>query len=100
MTKAKAIIAAEILRKIEADQRWLFRAILRINSFQTSEEIDSESTRDQNGRGWNSCDAPFMTSLARQIEERGSLSSGQTKVARKVIKKYVGQLLSYMESSS
>lgn len=81
---------------------FLERSIVKIFTVnQTSTEQSSETTYYQNGIGFNSCDAPFLSSLAqwiekqtnRNIKEGKRLSPKQAVIARKKMLKYSKQLL-------
>jgi hypothetical protein len=81
---------AEIAEKIATDTRWLIRSILAIYAFQTPDEQAMEGTAYDNNRGFNGVDAPFLSSLAKQIQEGRNLSQKQMEMARKAMKKYAG----------
>jgi len=78
--------------KIQEDDRWLFRAILAIYKRQTVHEQQTDRTVERNGIGFNGVDAPFLSSLACQINCKGYLSMKQKVIARKMMTKYCGQL--------
>lgn len=73
------------------------RAILVIFSNQTLSEQNSNQTVSNNGIGFNSFDAPILSSFATQLQEGRHLSVKQLNIARKKIIKYSKQLLEYME---
>ena len=74
------------------------RAILVIFSNQTLSEQNSNQTVSANGIGFNSFDAPILSSFATQLQEGRHLSVKQLNIARKKIVKYSNQLLEYMQS--
>ena len=82
----------EIKQGINSSDRWLYRGVLAIYAKQTADEKDSSTTRYNNKMGFSACDAEFLSSLARQLLSRGTLSVKQTDYARKCMQKYVGQL--------
>ena len=82
----------EILTLIETKDIAVHRAILAIFNKQTESERNSNETNQENGIGFNGVDAPFLSSLAKQIIARGYISNKQIEIARKSIKKYAGQL--------
>ena len=92
--------AAIIREKLEASDKWLFRAVVAIYERQTAEEQAAEETRENNGIGFSGCDAQILSSYATQIlawnrgesTYRTPLSKLQTALARKKMKKYAGQL--------
>jgi len=77
---------------LEVNDAWLMRGIVAIWQRQTNQERRIERTLENNGVGFNGCDAEFLSSLACQIQERGSLSPRQIDWARKKMIKYAGQL--------
>jgi len=81
-----------IAERIVADDRWLARGILAIYAKQTDEEQHAETTIEDNGVGFNGVDAPFMTSIAKQLQQGRTLSPHQAAVCRKIMIKYCGQL--------
>lgn len=68
------------------------KAVLAIYGEQTSDEQASETTRHSNGVGFNAFDARRGTYYAEYIGRRGSLSGRHLELARKMMKKYAGQL--------
>jgi hypothetical protein len=82
-----------IWAKIQQDDKWAQRAILALYDHQTEDERMVGETHHNNRVGFNAFDAEFMTSLAIQLERYGSLSPKQLAAARKVLKKYCGQLV-------
>ena len=88
------MITIETIRtKLATDDLWVYRGIVAIYHCQTTDEKSTQSTSIDNGMGFNGVDAPFGSSLAVQYLERGSLSTKQTACARKMIRKYAGQLI-------
>lgn len=78
----------------------LEKAILRIYEGQTSDEKLSDSVCHDNGIGFNGVDAPFMSSLAKQILANKynrplgrRLSEKQRAIALKKMPKYAGQIV-------
>jgi len=68
------------------------KGLVSILKFQTSEETVRESTIEDNGVGFNGADAPFLTSLAKQVAAGRHLNERQMKFGRKCMLKYSGQL--------
>lgn len=83
---------------LKRDDRAVCRAILRIYSFQTDEEKYYETTKTENGMGFNRFDAEILSSYAEQLKKGRELTEKQMYVARPKIMKYTGQLLKYMKS--
>jgi hypothetical protein len=82
----------EIRERITSDYRWMTRAVVAIYNYQTESEQQTDSTHDNNGVGFNGCDAEFLSSLAKQIKSGKKLSERQQEFAYKKIAKYAGQL--------
>ena len=85
---------------LATNDKAVYRALIVLFERQTADEQEAESTNHNNGRGFNGRDAKFGTSLAKQViawEQghstfRNPLSAGQMTAARKMIRKYAGQL--------
>lgn len=76
------------------------KAILTLYEHQTRDEQETETTKYDNGVGFNGLDAEFLSSLAKQMlanrygRLKGSrLTENQMKYARKKVMKYAGQLV-------
>ncbi|MDR0611055.1 MAG: hypothetical protein LBG58_13165 [Planctomycetaceae bacterium] len=82
----------EIYAGITVDYRWLTAAILTLYKNQTKEEQERKMTVESNRRGYNGCDAAFMSSLAQWLLAGRELSQKQQSAARRVLRKYSGQL--------
>jgi len=78
---------------LDRNPRAVERAMVVLYHRQTSDEQVSSSTNHLNGRGFNGVDAAFGSSLARQVLDGRALSIKQLDHARKMVKKYVRQLL-------
>lgn len=94
----KTVQVAEFKHKIASDDRWAIRAMLRIYQFQTADEQQSGHTRLLNGMGFNGRDAEIMTDFVKKLRHYGSLTPRQRAVVRKVMPKYAGQLVRFVES--
>lgn len=92
--EAKSFEAAkEMVRaNLQENDRWLVRGLLALYSRQTSDEQSGEYTRYDNKRGFNSTDAPLLTSFAKQVNRGRSLTAKQLSWTRKKMLKYSGQL--------
>jgi hypothetical protein len=89
------------------NDRAVYRALIVLFERQTADEQRSENTLHDNGIGFTGADAEFMSSLAKQVIERGSLSPRQLAAMRKLNKhgycplaKYWGQLKSAAEAKA
>jgi hypothetical protein len=89
-----------ILEGIEQNDAWVWRGVEAIYERQTADEQNEGQTRYRNNIGFNGVDAEILTSFAIQIRRwkegrssyRKPLSPKQTKLARRKIRKYAGQL--------
>ena len=82
-----------IQEKIQTRNDWLERAIVAIWNCQTSEEQSTESTRDANGKGFSAFDARMGSYWALWLKSGKHLSGKHLERARKVMKRYVKQLV-------
>lgn len=69
------------------------KAMLLINEFQTTDELNSYQTIENNGVGFNAFDGRIMTSMCENIITYKRLSEKQMNVVRKTIRKYWRQLV-------
>ena len=82
---------------LDRNDKAVYRAILLIYSFQTDEEKYKGVTKTINGKGFSKFDVEVLSSYAMQLRRGQELSLKQMYVARPKIKKYVGQILKYMQ---
>jgi hypothetical protein len=92
ITEEKKWCKEEILIKIEENDTWLIRGMLAIHKNQTSDEICSQQTIENNGIGFNGLDAKILSSFCEFYTKHKFLSEKQLAIARKKMKKYCGQL--------
>lgn len=83
----------EIVNKLKTDDRWLVRGLLAIHERQTEEEQATETTKEQNGVGFNGVDANILSDLVNQYKRTNFLSPRQIVLIRKLMVKYAGQLV-------
>jgi len=79
--------------KLSTDRVWAYKSLLKILECQTLEEIQTETTNNRNGVGFTGVDAPLLTSFAKQLQTKGSLSSKQEVYLFKKMPKYWEQIL-------
>jgi|TARA_Y100000310_G_scaffold326834_1_gene392265 hypothetical protein len=91
-----------IRTKVQENPEWACKGCVAIFALQTAEEQKSAITTEDNGVGFSGVDAEFLTSLAVQYTQRGSLSPRQLVHLHKRMKKYAGQLwwISYNKAVS
>ena len=83
---------ALLKEKIQSSDQALIAALLRVYSWQTEDEKQSERTTETNSKGFNGIDAEILSSFAKQWETRGFLSPKQKEIARKKMPKYSRQI--------
>ena len=74
--KARTAYLREMLG---TNTKWAQSGLVRIFENQTADEQDMDATVENNGIGFTGSDAEFLSSLAKQFQERNSLSFGQMK---------------------
>lgn len=82
---------------LESNASAVYRALIVLFNRQTADEQQSEDTKHLNGRGFNARDAKFGTDLAQRClnpdkRYRYPLSVNQLAAARRMLRKYAGQL--------
>ncbi|MBU0847495.1 hypothetical protein KKH23_09955 [Patescibacteria group bacterium] len=82
----------EIKVLINTSPKAVSRGILALYNNQTQEEKLMGASLKRNGTGFNKRDACYGTELALQIIDKKPLSQQQIYHARRMLKKYVGQL--------
>lgn len=81
-----------IQQAIDSNDRAVYKALLIIYNQQTDSEKAIDSTTDHNAVGFSAFDAEILSSFAKQVQERRSLSIRQLAVARPKIRRYWRQL--------
>lgn len=82
----------EIKILVQTNDEVLYRALKKLYECQTADEKRSGCTKEYNGKGFNSVDAKFMTSVSEFLIKVGYLTEKQKVATRKVIIKYTKQL--------
>ncbi len=80
---------------LETNDLAVLKGLIRIYQLQTDDEKDCEETRHHNGVGFSggmNGEAGFLTSVAKQFLQRGSMTTGQFRPVKKQMMKYAGQL--------
>jgi hypothetical protein len=86
------IVESEALQCDAKIQAALGRALVLIFNRQTSTEQASNTTSQNNGRGFNGMDADFGSSVAKKFMHYGRMTPRQTRAVAKMLLKYAGQL--------
>jgi len=82
-----------IKERIADEPGFAVACMLEILKAQTAEEQSVGVTHEENGVGFSSFDAPFLTEMCDVFETRGRLSDKQMACVQKGMKKYARQLL-------
>ena len=92
-TKTKRIWTEEEIKTlIQTNDRVLYGALKNLYACQTADEQANADTKVQNGVGFNSIDAGFLSSTAEFLQSRGYLTDKQKVIVRKKLVKYNRQL--------
>lgn len=90
----------QIIDLLSTNDKAICRALVVLTERQTADEVSSETTKYQNGRGWKSCHGHIGTSMAKFYERNHYLSPKQIAYWRHLNDKgqmriacYAGQLL-------
>jgi SWI/SNF-related matrix-associated actin-dependent regulator 1 of chromatin subfamily A len=85
----------ETLKDLIANKdEWAVGALLRLYEMQTADEQAYHGTVHDNGVGFNAFDAEPMTNISNWYLDKGFLTDRQLAFVRKIIQKYIGQLIS------
>lgn len=88
----------DIVALLMKNDQAVARAVLALYARQTEDEQAGETTRHVNGRGFNSRDAAFMTSIAKALPKwNNRMTPRQLVACRKILPKYRRQLLEIAE---
>lgn len=94
MTTTKVWNKESIQHLLQVSDKAVANAILALYARQTSDEQASEGTHHHNGRGFNSRDAAFLSSIAKALPRYSNhMTPRQLKAARAMLPKYWRQLL-------
>ena len=97
VTKKQAL---EFLKfKLGTDDRWASNALLAIYGNQTDLEKSASLTIVENGQGFTGLDSTFLSSLAEQYTNRGSLSPHQLAILKLKMPKYRRQIFEKSRAS-
>jgi hypothetical protein len=85
-------VVAEWKGKLASNPLWAVRGLLAVYKYQTEAEKAVGAVTDDNGVGFAGVDGEFLSSLAKQYQQRGSLSVKQMAYLHKKMPKYAKQL--------
>lgn len=91
-TTKRIYTVEEIWELVETNDYFVMACLSKMLDRQTRDEQFDHQTKHRNGRGFNSRDAKFMTSLAVQARKYRHLSPRQLECARRNLYKYRRQL--------
>ena len=78
---------------ISNNDKWATRALERIYQGQEADEVDDQETRHLNSVGFNSHDAPILTSIYKSYKEHNNhMTPKMLDVVKRMMAKYAGQL--------
>ena len=97
-TSKDSLIKA-LKEQLATNEKRAIEGLLRIYSFQTSEEKCEGYTKEFNGMGFSSIDSDILSSFAEQYITKGWLSPKQMNVIKKHIPKYASQLINLLITS-
>jgi hypothetical protein len=86
-----------IRTQLQESDAWLKRGILAIYKRQTADEQATDDVKHDNGMGFTGVNAPFLSSIAKQILAGRELSQKQVAASRRSMLKYSGQLMKIAE---
>lgn len=87
-----------VLELLDRNDKAVVQALKTLAARQTSDELESKTTKIRNGRGFNARDAAVLTDIAAKLPRYGDhLTQRQLVLVRGRIRKYVGQLLEEIE---
>jgi hypothetical protein len=78
--------------KLASNPVWATRGLLAVYKYQTEAEKAVGAVTDDNGVGFAGVDGEFLSSLAKQYQQRGRLSEKQMGFLYKKMPKYAKQL--------
>ena len=82
----------DIKRLLQTNDTMLYRSLKILYSYQTADEKNTKDTITENGVGFNSVDAQFLSSCAEFLIKNGFLTIKQKAVVRTKMIKYSKQL--------
>lgn len=89
----KTAVRDYLKHQLAVNDKWIKKALIEILSNQTDDEVMNECTSNLNGIGFTGADAEILTSFAKQLMRRGSLSPKQMQITRRKMPKYWKQIM-------
>jgi len=90
----------DVIDLLDASPKAVAKAIIQLYARQTADEQVTKDTKERNGRGFNSNDAPFLSDIAVKLPRYNNhMTPRQLAAARKMLRKYARQLLEIIEEN-
>jgi len=90
----KTITKDFIKNQLATNPTWAVKALVKIYERQTIDEQNSQSTKENNGVGFNGLDANILSSFAEQVNKGRNLSVKQMTIVYKKMPRYWKQVAS------
>lgn len=90
----KTITKDFIKNQLATNPTWAVKALVKIYERQTIDEQNSQSTKENNGIGFNGLDANILSSFAEQVNKGRNLSVKQMTIVYKKMPRYWKQVAS------
>ena len=90
----KTITKDFIKNQLATNPTWAVKALIKIYERQTIDEQNSQSTKENNGIGFNGLDANILSSFAEQVNKGRNLSVKQMTIVYKKMPRYWKQVAS------
>lgn len=92
-TVTKIRIKEYVKEQLSTNPTWVTKALIQIYGFQTSEEKVTGHLRVFNNVGFTGSDSELLTSFAKQLQMKGSLSAKQMALLYRKMPKYWKQII-------
>jgi hypothetical protein len=90
----KTITKDFIKNQLATNPTWAVKALVKIYERQTIDDQNSQSTKENNGIGFNGLDANILSSFAEQVNKGRNLSVKQMTIVYKKMPRYWKQVAS------
>jgi hypothetical protein len=94
----KTITKDFIKNQLATNPTWAVKALVKIYERQTIDEQNSQTTKENNGIGFNGLDANILSSFAEQVNKGRNLSVKQMTIVYKKMPRYWKQVASLIPS--
>ena len=91
---SKEQLVEALKKQIANSDNQALKALKTIYANQTYDEKRDQATEHNNGIGFSGKDAKILSSFAQQLEYKGSLSSKQMAIVKRIMPRYARQLIS------